>query len=80
MLIGAVPATCAIQIGSCAFMTLANAKVLDLWCTPCYQKEKVSGWFIVEGMDVIGGLTLTGPYLLKQTGDYKQIFIDQEIE
>lgn len=67
---------------SIEFQELTEAKVLDLWCTPCYQKEKVTGWYNVYRSDLVG------PYESKDNAKDAnkfpccrgQTFIDQEIE
>lgn len=62
---------------------LTEAKVLDLWCTPVYEKEKVTGWYIV----LVSG-NMVGPFTSKDAANSLPddrpskgvTFIDQEIE
>lgn len=61
---------------------LTEAKVLDLWCTPVYEKPRVKGWYNVRETG-----TLLGPYNSKEESYWTEermiigkIFIDQEIE
>lgn len=71
------------RVGSPAHKILTEAKVLDLWCTPCYEKEKVTGWYIV----LVSG-NMVGPFTSKDAANSLPddrpskgvTFIDQEIE
>lgn len=72
-----------VELGSPELVMLTEAKVLDLWCTPCYQKEKVTGWYIV----LVSG-NMVGPFTSKDAANSLPddrpskgvTFIDQEIE
>lgn len=64
---------------------LTEAKVLDLWCTPCYEKPRVKGWFNVYPADhmMIGPKETREEAIIDAGSGHKcigQIFIDQEIE